>query len=571
MQKIMHSRPSAVTRSAAVLLGLMAGQSLHANDVIKANNTDALNLTSSWVGGSAPTNADVAVWDSTVIGANTVSLGADTSWSGIKVSNPGGLATISAGNTLTLGSAGVDMSAATQNLTLNSALVIGSIQTWNVASSRTLTVGGAISGSSQITKSGAGTLTLGAASTFTGGIAHTEGTLTLNNSTGAGTSSSIITMSDAATLRIGNSSTFIANPVTVSGTNANVNISTANATGGYSSLITGTSGQTVTITGVTAVNFSSSNSKQLQNFVGTVTINSGSALAFRGTSLNNGGDNTTFNVNGGLSTRNGGAVALGALTGSGTVGMGTSGTAGVALTYTIGAKNIDASFSGVIQDGNTATNYRVNVIKTGTGMQTFSGSNTYTGTTAVNGGKLNVTGSLANSTVTVGASGTLAGTGTIGGLTTVNGALRPNTSPLNDTSRLTFSTGLTLASTATTTFDIDGANFTGVTLSTTESLAYNGALSISFTGTAVPGTYDLFNFTDSNTGSFTGVSIAGSYSIPALTNNSGIWSGNNGGLDFVFTQSTGDLVISVPEPSAFALLAGLAGMGCVGLRRRRRA
>ena len=29
--------------------------------------------------------------------------------------------------------------------------------------------------------------------------------------------------------------------------------------------------------------------------------------------------------------------------------------------------------------------------------------------------------------------------------------------------------------------------------------------------------------------------------------------------------------IAVPEPSAFALLAGIAGMGCVGLRRRRRA
>ena len=48
----------------------------------------------------------------------------------------------------------------------------------------------------------------------------------------------------------------------------------------------------------------------------------------------------------------------------------------------------------------------------------------------------------------------------------------------------------------------------------------------------------------------------------------GIWS--NG--QFEFSTLTGALTLAaVPEPSAFAALAGLAGLGFAGLRRRRRA
>jgi hypothetical protein len=38
---------------------------------VKANNTTALNLTGSWVGGVVPTLADIAEWNSTVTGAIT--------------------------------------------------------------------------------------------------------------------------------------------------------------------------------------------------------------------------------------------------------------------------------------------------------------------------------------------------------------------------------------------------------------------------------------------------------------------------------------------------------------------
>ena len=118
-----------------------------AADIIKANNTTALVT-----GGSFTTNpilndgSEVAVWDNTVTAANTVAMGGDLNLVGIRIANPGGavVVTHAAGNVLTIGSSGIDLSTATQNLTLmNSANVAGDIainagQTWNVASGRTL-------------------------------------------------------------------------------------------------------------------------------------------------------------------------------------------------------------------------------------------------------------------------------------------------------------------------------------------------------------------------------------------------------------------------------------------------
>src|SRR6185437_6949672 len=130
---------------------LAAGLAIHsarAAEIDKANNSDNLNLTTSWTGGVAPGANDTAAWNSAVSGANTVSLGASTAWQGIKITNPGGPVLINAdGNTLTNGNAtvagnvGIDMSAATQDLTLSNDVVIDGPQTWNIASGRTLLLG----------------------------------------------------------------------------------------------------------------------------------------------------------------------------------------------------------------------------------------------------------------------------------------------------------------------------------------------------------------------------------------------------------------------------------------------
>ena len=115
----------------------------HAATRSKQDNTDALNLASSW--DTLPGPTDIAQWTSTVTAGNTTaSLGADLSWAGIKIVSPGGLVTINSGNTLTVGTSGIDLSTATQDLTLNSGLTLlnSGQQSWAAAAGRTLNVAG---------------------------------------------------------------------------------------------------------------------------------------------------------------------------------------------------------------------------------------------------------------------------------------------------------------------------------------------------------------------------------------------------------------------------------------------
>lgn len=131
---------------AAVVTTLFVNSAAQAVDRIKANNTTNLDQGASWAGGVAPGAADVGVWNNTVTGPNASALGTDQSWGGIRIANPGGAVTISAGNILTLGTSGINMSAATQDLTIASGLTLlgDAKQTWVVGSGRTLSVTGAL-------------------------------------------------------------------------------------------------------------------------------------------------------------------------------------------------------------------------------------------------------------------------------------------------------------------------------------------------------------------------------------------------------------------------------------------
>src|SRR5207302_10215283 len=103
----------------------------------KANNTNNLNLTTSWTGAVVPGSGDIALWDSNVTGANTVSLGANLNFGEIQITNPGGNVTINAGNTLTLSGVsgvGIDGSSATVGVSLNCAIILGAAQPWNNSS-----------------------------------------------------------------------------------------------------------------------------------------------------------------------------------------------------------------------------------------------------------------------------------------------------------------------------------------------------------------------------------------------------------------------------------------------------
>ena len=134
-----------IDHSARAITGLLAVLGLsqpaaHAATSTKQNNSTALNLAGSW--DTLPGVADIAQWTSTVTAANSPGLGADLSWLGLKIVSPGGLVTLAAGNTLTVGASGIDLSTATQNLTLNSGLTLQGKQNWSAAASRTLDVAG---------------------------------------------------------------------------------------------------------------------------------------------------------------------------------------------------------------------------------------------------------------------------------------------------------------------------------------------------------------------------------------------------------------------------------------------
>ncbi len=510
-------------------------------------------------------------------GAGTLTLTNANTYSGATTINAGTLQIGSGGTTGSITGAG--------GVTNNASLAYNR--------SDNITVGYAISGTGSVVKDGAGTLTLSGANTYSGGTTLNSGTLVINSggALGGGTLTALNGTTVSLTTSAGNG-----NAITLSGTNAVVALTSNQASVGYTGAFTGTSDQTLQINSGNVVNMNGT-SRQFADFTGTVNILAGGSVADRSSSTVwvNGGDNTLFNVDGTMSSRNGGNWALGGLTGSGTLTMGNAGSVGIGLNYTIGARNdVQNTFSGVIQDNDTASGKTVSLTKVGTGILTLAGANTYTGTTTISGGTLALgsSGSLASTAIinngtfdvsqvsggyTVGSGQTLGGSGTVIGATLINGALNPGNSP----GVLTFVNDLILAGTAN--FEINGVtrgtDYDAVNVGGT--VTYGGVLNLVFGSTFLTGGEAFALFTDLlgtsaplDAGSFTAIELQGAYTA-SLTNNSGVWTGSVDGLDFTFTQNDGILSVIgegvIPEPSTYAVLAGAVMLAFAANRRRRRA
>ncbi len=376
--------------------------------------------------------------------------------------------------------------------------------------SGTITDGGG-TGIIALTKSGSATQILSGANSYSGNTTISGGTLLVTNTTGSGTGSGAVSVASGATLG-GNG--------TVSGA-----ASLASAT-------IGSNGDTLKLGSSLAT-------------TGASTLATGSIVnVFSGTTITSG----TFTVNGTL----GGGINVG---GAGNILNG-SGTVNGTTTVSGGTINGSLSLGTLIATGNSTIS---------------SSISTTSGTTVQSGGILAVNGTLGGGAITVDSGATLKGNGVVSGATTINGDLAPGASP----GGLTFSSSLTLA--GTTTMEIDGT-VRGVggsydAVDVAGLLTYGGTLTMSFGNTTTASTtYDLFGINGTQAGDFTAVTIGGTYaSVGALTNSLGIWTGDDltNNLHFVFTQSTGDLVVTaIPEPSAYAALAGLSVVGFAFYRRR---
>ncbi len=315
----------------------------------KADNTDDLTLATSWSGGVVPGAEDIARW-SGLAAADSVSLGGNLSLQGITIGSTGGAVTIQNGNTLTLGSSGIDMSVADQNLTISSNLTLAQgVQTWNVASGRTLALDtGTFSRSAGSTLNLQGT---GTVSSSMSGLSNVNDILGPWATVGSGTSTRYATLSGG-------------NIVAYTGATALTGVT--GVFGGMPSSGTG------------AVNY---------DVAGTGTF-AAYGLVRNINTLRYTGDGATqqSNNSGDLLTING---ILNAGTGTLNIGGGTH-----ALRVTIGASNNlvlnaeSASITIANEIKNGASPGSVTIQGSGSNVVTLAGPNTYTGGTFVNSGRL---------------------------------------------------------------------------------------------------------------------------------------------------------------------------------------
>lgn len=425
-----------------------------------------------WLDDLAPSSGDAVTFDGNSTGNLAQTLDGDFVIAGITVGSPTGAITVAkgSGGSLTLGSGGIDMSAATQNLTFSGTVAIGAAQDWNIAAGRTLSFNlgsNTAFNLARVTQRGSGTLALSGANISGGVFEIAGGTTTL-----AGFSSLNTAVAAGATVKVDSGATF--NVVRSSG---NFTLSgTVELAGGTFSLGAGTSNP-ATLNGtlhvsssgtfINAQNSSSGVTQTLRsNITGSsATLNIQNASTISGALITLTGDNSGFT----------GTIRVNAAAGQKLVRLDASSASTSSINWAVGAS------------GATGNILRLNASDLALGDVTLIAS-TLDLTAAATGAtvKALTISTAANSTISV-AGGLSANSLSVNWTTTISGAGTINAAGLTY-----FGSGGTYGSGGTK-LNANGLNIrNGATLTQSAgTINVSGAFTLGLTGTSQAGTYTL--------------------------------------------------------------------------------
>jgi autotransporter-associated beta strand protein len=341
----------------------------------------------------------------TTIGGGTLTLGATNA---ISTSTN---VTITNAGTLAIGNFNNTVGA----LVLGSGTITGGTGTLSASSISTTngTISAILGGSGTLTQSGTGTTTLSASNAFTGGVVVNAGAIALanNNGLGAGT----VTINNGGKLFLSVNNLTVTNNLAVSG-NSTLSLVNSGA-GAYNGNISG-SGTLVYISDLYAANLTLGGSNSA--FSGTFQQtkgNNGTRVIF--SSAKAGSANATWAFNDDASSQDRvylqfgtGTISYGAL--SGVQSITANNGSGGASTIRFGDLNSNTTYSAGFKEANSNT---IALLKVGNATQTLNGASTHSGGTTVQAGTLTAGNATAFGSGTLTVSG---GTANLGGLTMTN-------------------------------------------------------------------------------------------------------------------------------------------------------